>query len=171
MATTREAFEAGIDAVELDNALNKGGFADAVRTILTDDFTNAQAVDWIDALADEYFRLGQTNAATYGQWRGQIIDLGKATALELWDALQNNLTGLPASVPANESALLVTLRDERDSVDAAIDRFDVLIAAEPNGTVGRLVKDEMRTAKARLRERKQRLRSAIEAITGDPDSL
>jgi len=171
MATTREAIEAGIDAVELDNALNKGGFADAVRTILTDDFTNAQAVDWIDALADEYNRLGQTNAATYVSWRGQIIDLGKAVWLELWDALQNNLTGLPASVPANESALLVTLRDERDSIDGALERFTVLIAAEPGGTVGRLVTDEMRISKTRLRERKQALRNAIQVITGDPDSL
>jgi len=171
MTTIRDAYEAGVDAVLADNTLNKGGFADAIRTVLVSNFTNAEATAWIDAMAAEYNRLGQTNTDTYGQWRNQIIDLGKATALELFDALQVNITGLAESVPAIESALLIDLRDERDSVDAAIDRFDVLIAAEPNGTVGRLVKDEMRGSKARLRERKQRLRAAIEAITGDPDGL
>jgi len=170
MTTTRDAIEAGIDAVVLDNTLNKGGFADAVRSVLTANFTNAEAVAWLDALAVEYNRIGQTNNPTYGNWRGQILDLGKAVWLELWDALQVNITGLAETAPATQSALLISLRDERDNIDAAIDRFTALIAAEPNGTVGKLVTDEMRGSKSRLRERKQRIRAAIEAITGDPDS-
>jgi len=169
--TIRDAYEAGVDAVLLDNALNKGDFADAIRTVLVSNFTNAQAVAWIDSLAVEYNRLGQTNADTYAQWRNQIVALGSAVALELWDALQVNITGLAESVPAIESAVLIELRDERDNIDAAIDRFTVLIDAEPSGTVGRLVKDEMLGSKERLRERKQRIRSAIQAITGDPDGF
>lgn len=169
--TIRDAYEAGVDAVIADNTTNKGAFADAIRTVLTSDFTNAQATDWIDALVIEYDRIGQLNSSTFGQWRGQIIDNGKATALDLWDALQVTITGLPETVPAIESATLIALREERDNIDAAIDRFDVLIAAEPSGTVGRIVKEEMRGSKARLRDRKQRVRQLIETMTGDPDGF
>lgn len=170
MTTIRDAYEAGVDAVVADNTLNRGGFADAIRTVLTSDFTNAQAVAWIDALATEYNRLGQINNPTYNNWRGQIISLGKPTSLELWDALEGTLSGLDESVPAIASAQLLTLRDERDNIDGAIDRFDVLIAAEPGGSVGRIVKTEMRASKVNLRIRKQAVRDAIRAQTGDPDS-
>lgn len=170
MTTITDAYSAGIDAVIADNTLNRGGFADAIRTVLTANFSNAEATTWIDALAAEYNRLGLINNPTYNNFRSGIINAGKPTALDLWTALLGTLSGLAESVPAIASAQLVTLRDERDNVDAAIDRFDVLIAAEPGGTVGRLVKDEMRDSKQRLRDRKQDIRNAIQAITGDPDA-
>ena len=170
MTTTRDAIEAGIDAVIADNGLNRGGFADAIRTVLTDDFGNSQATAWIDAIAAEYNRLGLINNPTYNNLRGNFIGEGKATSLELWDALSRNIGGLPESNPAERSATLVSLRDERDNIDAAIDRLQVLIDAEPGGTVGRLVKDELRAGKQRLRDRKQAIRDVIQSLTGDPDS-
>ena len=167
--TTRDAFEAALDAIILDNGLNQNGFENAIQSVLTANFNNAEADAYVTAIVAEYFRLG-INTATYSNFRNSLLNAGKVASLALWDALNPTISGLPEASPAEQSAFLISLRDERDNIDAAIDRFNVLIAAEPNGTVGRLVKDEMRAAKVRLRERKQAVRDAIQAITGDPDN-
>ncbi len=170
MTTTRDGFEAGIDAVLADNTLNRQGFVDAVQTVITSSLSNQEGNDWVDAIATEYNRLDQINNPTYGNLRGDIISRGKPLSLALWDAFDRNISGLVESVPVIQAAQLTTLREDRDNIDAAIDRFNVLIAAEPNGPVGRLVKEEMRDSKQRLRIRKDEVRAAIAAITGDPDS-
>tara|TARA_R110002126_G_scaffold55928_6_gene149910 strand:+ start:11899 stop:12411 length:513 start_codon:yes stop_codon:yes gene_type:complete len=170
MSTTRDGFEAGVDAVIADNTLNRQGFVDAVQTVITSGLSNVEGNAWVDAMAIEYNRLDQINNPTYSNLRGDIISRGKATSMDLFDAFSNNITGLPESVPVIQAAQLTFLRDERDNIDSAIARFDVLIAAEGGGTVGRLVKDEMREAKQRLRVRKDAIRQAIGNITGDPDS-
>ena len=170
MTTVREGFEAGVDAVIADNTLNKGGFADAIRSVITSQLSNAEATAWIDDIAVEYEAMGTINNGTYNSFRGQIINDGKDKSMRLFDNVVNTLTGLPSGPPVVEAAALTTLRDERDNVDAAIDRMDVLIANEPSGTVGRLVKEQLREGKQRLKDRKTAIRAAIQAITGDPDS-
>ena len=170
MATTEEAWEAGVDAVVADSSLNRGGFADALRTVITARFTDAEAKAWIDAIAVEYNRLGILNNPTYASLRGSINNDGKDAAMALFVALGVAVNALPESVPAIEGASLVSLRDERDQINNAIDRCDVLIAAEPSGTVGRLVKDVLREGKRQLRSHRENVRSAIQAITGDPDA-
>ena len=169
MTTINEAYQAGIDAVVADNALNRGGFADAMRTVLTAQFSNAEATAWIDALAAEYNRLGIATQATYNRLRAHIL-VDPAIAREIFDALATTVNALPESEPALNSAQLIDLRDERDQINNAIDRLDVLIAAEPSGTVGRLVKDVMRDGKSNLRQFKESIRDAIRNITGDPDN-
>jgi len=169
MPTTRDAFEAGIDAVIADNTLSRGGFADAIRTVLTADFSNAEATAWVDAIAVEYNRLTIINNPTYNNLRGHIIAVTKDPALALWDAIQGTINGLAESAPAVRSAQLLELRELRDNADAALTRMDVLIAAEPAGSVGRLVKDQLRIGKQNLRDLKQNARDAIQALTGDPD--
>ena len=77
---------------------------------------------------------------------------------------------LPETQPAAEALRLLALRDDRDNIDAAIDRCNVLIAAEPGGTVGRLVKEVLRGGKDQLRGYKEDVRAQIKQITGDPDS-
>jgi hypothetical protein len=170
MTTTADAYQAGIDAVIADNTLNRGGFADALQTVLTARFTQAEATTWIDAIAAEYARLGVINNPTYNNLRGEIITEGSVTSRAMFEALAVTLNALDESVPAIQSAALLDLRDERDNINAAIDRCDALIAAEPGGTVGRLVKDVLRIGKGELRQHKQQLRDQIQNITGDPDA-
>ena len=169
MTTINEAWQAGIDAVVSDNTLNRGGFVDAMQTVITDGLSNAEGNDYVDAVAAEWNRLGQINNPTYNNLRGNII-ADPALHRELYDALAVNLNQLPAALPVLEAARLTELRDDRDNVNAALDRLDVLIAAEPGGTVGRLVKDAMRQGKTNLRQYKEQLRDEIRNITGDPDS-
>ncbi len=171
MTDTAQAFRAGIDAVIADNTLNRGGFADAIRTVLTARFTNAQATDWIDVIAAEYNRLGLINNATYNNLRGSIISASDATEAEaLFFALSVTINALPETGPAIDSAQVIDLRDERDNINAAIDRCDVLIAAESAGTIGHLVKEVLREGKRLLRQRKEDVRAQINNITGDPDA-
>lgn len=169
MTTINDAYQAGIDAVVADNTLNRAGFVDAMQTVITDGLSNAEGNAYVDALAAEFNRLGQINNPTYNNLRGNMI-ADPVLHRELYDALAVSLNALPEAVPVLVAAQLTELRDERDNVNAAIDRLDVLIAAEPGGTVGRLVKETMRDGKNTLRAHKEQLRDQIRNITGDPDS-
>lgn len=169
MTDITEAWQAGVDAVVADNTLNRGGFSTAIRTVITDGLTNAEANTYIDAVATEFNRLGLINNPTYNNLRGNII--GDPVAhMELYKALAVVLNALPEAEPVIESAELTRLRDERDNVNDTIDRADVLIGQEPAGTVGRQIKDILRDGKQQLRLYKESLRSQIENITGDPDA-
>lgn len=167
MTDTTQAYRAGIDAVIADGTLNKGGFADAIRTVLTARFSNADAIAWIDAIAVEYNRLGLINNPTYNNLRNSINDADISEAL--FDSLAS-VAQLPEGQPASASALLIDLRETRDNIDAAIDRLQAIIDAEPGGAVGRLVKEIQRNGKDLLRNEKQQVRTQIQSITGDPDN-
>lgn len=170
MPEVRDAWEAGVQAVIADNTLNRGGFVDALQTVITQGLSNAEGNAYVDAVAVEFNRLGIINNPTYNNLRGEIINEGETTAMAQFDALAIALNGLPEAEPVIDAATLMTLRDARDNVDAAITRLDDLIAAEPAGTVGRLVKETFREGKRLLRQHKQELRDQIRNITGDPDS-
>lgn len=169
MATIQEAWQAGIDAVVADNTLNRGGFVDAMQTVITDNLTNAEGNAYVDAVAAQFNALGQISGATYNNLRNNSIIPDPVLHRSLYDALAGLLNALPEAAPVIEAADLTTLRDERDNVNLAIDRLDVLIAAEPNGTVGRLVKEIFRNGKQLLRSHKEQLRDQIRNIIGDPD--
>lgn len=168
MATTTDAWQAGIDAVVADNTLTRAGFVDAIQTVLTSNFTNVEGNAWVDAVAAEFDVLGIINNPTYNNLRGHII-ADAVVHRSLFDAL-STLGQLPEIRPAEDAAELITLREERDNVDAAIDRLDVLIANEPAGPTRKLVRDVLRQGKEQLRAHKQDLRNRIQQITGDPDS-
>jgi len=171
MTDIQQAYRAGIDAVVLDNALNRGGFADAIRTVLTAQFSNADATGWIDAIAALYESVGIINNPTYNNLRGSIINAESADEAEgLFSALSASISQLPETAPAVTSAQLIDLRDERDNIDAAITRCQDIIDAEPGGTLGRLVKEVLRNGKDLLREEKRAVREQIQFITGDPDN-
>ena len=167
MTTYNEGWQAGIDAVVADPTINRGAFADAIRTVLTARFSNAEATAWIDAVAIEFERLNIINNPTYNNLRGNIID-DPVAHRSLFDSL-STVGQLAETRVAATSADLIGLREERDNINAAIDRLDVLIAAEPNGVVGRLVKDTMRQGKDSLQLRREEVRNQIRTITGDPD--
>lgn len=169
MADIADAWQAGIDAVVADNTLNRGGFVDALQTVITDNLSNAEGNAYVDAVAVEFNRLGLINNPTYNNLRGNIIS-DPAVHRSLYDALAVSINALPEAEPVLSAALLTGLRDDRDNVNDAIDRCDALIAAEPSGTVGRLVKDVLRDGKRSLREYKERLRDEIRNILGDPDA-
>ena len=169
MTTVADAYQAGIDAIVADNTLNRGGFVDAMQTVITDGLSNAEGNAYVDAVAAEFNRLGQTNNPTYNNLRSNII-ADPVLHRTLYDALAVTINALPEFTPVFEASELTRLRDDRDNADLAIDRLDVLIAAEPNGTIGRLVKDVMREGKQQIRAYKQSVRDEIRNITGDPDS-
>jgi hypothetical protein len=170
MTTAQEAWSAGIDAAVRDNTINKAGFADAIRQVLTQRFSDAQAKAWIDAVATEYHRLGLINNPTYSSLRGAITKAGADSSLALFEALGLSISVMAETIPATQSAQLVDLREDRDQIDAALARCDELIAAEPTGTVGRLIKDVLRQGKVNLRQHRMQVRSEIQVITGDPDA-
>ena len=169
MTDIATAWQAGIDAVVADPTINRGAFVDALQTVITDGLSNAEGNAYVDAVAAEFQRLGQINNPTYNNLRNNIAS-DPVTHRALYDALAASLNALPEAVPVLQAARLTDLRDERDNVDAAITRADDLIAAEPAGTVGRLIKDLLRAGKRELRQHKQTLRDEIRNITGDPDS-
>lgn len=168
MATIGEAYQAGIDAVVADNTLNRSGFVDALQTVITSNLSNAEGNDYVDAVAAEFQRLGIINNPTYNNLRNNIIS-DPTLHRALYDALAVTLNALPAAEPVIQAATLTQLREDRDNADAAITRCDDLIAAEPSGAVGRLVKEVLRDGKRLIRERKQAVRDEIQNILGDPN--
>ena len=164
-----EAWQAGIDAVVADNTLNRSGFVDAMQTVITAGLSNSEGNDYVDAVAGVYEQSNIINNATYNNLRGHIID-DPVKHRTSYDNLSNVLNQLPEFEPVRQAAVLMDLREDRDQVNAAITRCDDLIAAEPAGTVGRLVKDVLRQGKRSLREYKEQLRDQIRNETGDPDS-
>lgn len=168
MSTIGDAWQAGIDAVIADNTINRGAFADAIRTVITVRFSNSDATDWIDAVAAELERTNVINNPTYNNMRGHIID-DPVKHRELFEAMAT-ISRLPTSAVAAEALLLIELREDRDNIAAALDRSDVLIAAEPSGVVGRMIKDILRRGKDDLRQHRENVRNQIQQITGDPDS-
>jgi len=170
MTDTVQAFRAGIDAVFLDNALSAGDFNSALQSVLTAQFSNADAAAWRDAIAVELNRLELCNTPTYVSMRNQFILASTAQRAEDLFAALTTINALPETEPALLSARLIDLREDRDEVNNALARCDVLIAAEPAGTVGKLVKDVLRQGKDSLRGYREQLRTEIQNITGDPDS-
>lgn len=168
MTTVNEAWQAGIDAVIADNTISRGEFADAIRTVVTIQFSNSDATSWIDAVAAEFDRVNAINNPTYNNLRGHIIDDAVAH-LALFDSLAT-IGQLPETKPAADALELLELREQRDNINAALTRCDDLIAAEPSGVVGRLVKEVLRQGKQSLRDHKEQVRNQIRNITGDPDS-
>ena len=172
MSTIAEMWEAGVDAVIADNALNRGGFRDALKTVTGNGLSNAEAFAYIDAVAAEYERLGIINNPTYNNLRGEIINEGKVTAMAQFEALATSLNGLDAALPVLEELRLVELKEDRDEINNALDRLDVLIANEDTDSppvIRRLVKPVLREGKNLLRQQKQAIRDEIQNLTGDPD--
>lgn len=169
MATIQDAYQAGIDAVVADNTLNRGGFVDALQTVITSNLSNQEGNDYVDAVAGEFQRLGIINNATFNNLRSNII-ADPVLHLNLWIALGTTLNALPATVPVAEAAALTQLREDRDNANAAIDRLQAISDAEPGpAPVRRLVREILRDGKGRIREYKEQVRDQIKGIIGDPD--
>lgn len=170
--TIADAWQAGVDAVAADQGLSRGLFVDAMQTVITDGFNNAEGNAYVDAVVAEFHRLGLINANQWGSPNGlrRAIFDDPAAHSSLYNALAVSVNALPEALPVLEAVNLTNFRDDRDNVNDALDRLDALIAAEPNGTVGRLVKEVMREGKQQLRTYKEQLRDAIRNITGNPDS-
>jgi len=169
MSTISDVWKAGIDAVIADNTINRQGFVDAMQTVITQGLSNQEGNDYVDAVAAEYNRLGSINNPTYSSLRGDIVSRGDVASLAFYESL-TTVAQLPESKPVENALELQLLREDRDNIDAAIDRCNVLIAAEPAGPVGRLVKEVLRHGKDNLRGHKEEVRNQIKQITGDPDS-
>lgn len=168
MSTIADAWQAGINAVIADNTINRGAFADAIRTVVTIQFSNAQATAWIDAVAAELERTNVINNPTYNNLRSHVID-DPVKHRALFDSM-STVQQLVEGQPAIQALYLLELRGDRDNIDGALTRVNALIAAEPSGPVGRLVKEVLRQGKQQLRDHKEQVRNEIRTITGDPDS-
>lgn len=169
MTTVTDAWQAGIDAVVADNTLGRGGFVNAMQTVITSGLSNQEGNNYVNAVATDFNRLGQINNPSYNNLRGNII-ADAVLHRSLYDALATSLNALPEALPVISAARLTELRADRDQVDAAITRVDEIITNEPPSRVRRLVRDAIRPGKDLLRQHKQALRDEIRNITGDPDS-
>ena len=161
--TINDAWQAGVDAVVLDNTLNKGGFADAVRTVISSNYSNAQATAWIDAVADELNRVAVITNPTYINMRADIID-DPVAHMELFDAL-STIGQLPETLPGEQALELINLRAQRDEVNTSI---ATMLTFRPGQT--EQVKEALNQGIENLRGYKEQLRQRIQQITGDPDS-
>lgn len=164
MTTITDAWQAGVDAVVIDNGLTRQDFGIAVRTVLTSNFSPDTATDWVDAVATEFNRLGVINNPTWVSLRGNIISDAAAHVL-LFESLVT-VGQLPETLLATDSARIITLRADRDIIDTSIDRLTAIIDSESDN----LVKEAVRIGKQAAQEQKQRIRDTIQAITGDPDA-
>lgn len=164
MTTTSEAFQAAVDAVVLNNTLNKSGFADAIRTVVAQAYTDAEAKAWIDALAILYESLGLINNPTYSSFRNKIV-ADPVLCVQLFNALAVALNELPETGVINSALSLIDLRVERDEVQTSIDT----LAAFKTGAT-KQVKDALQLGIDQLRSYKESVRAQIKAITGDPDN-
>jgi len=165
--TSRDAYQAGIDAVVADNALTRGGFIDEIQATI-DGIDNTEGGAWVDAIAAEFNRLGIINNPTYSSLRGNIVADPVAHA-ELFDTL-STLGRMAETHVVDLHAELMTLRGDRDETNNALDRLDILIAAEPAGPTRKLVVDVLRQGKNSLRGNKAEIRQRIQQLTGDPDA-
>lgn len=165
--TSRDAYQAGIDAVVADNALTRGGFIDAIQATING-IDNAEGGAWVDAIAVEFERLAIINNPTFGSLRGHIIADPVAHG-ELFDVL-STLGRMAETQVIDLHAELMTLREDRDETNNALDRLDILIAAEPPGPTRKLVVDVLRQGKTSLRGNKEQIRQRIQQLTGDPDA-
>ncbi len=163
MTTYNEAWQAGIDAVVADSGLNKGGFADALRTVITSNFLNGDATDWIDAVAVEINRLGIINNPTYASLRSHI-NADAVVHREVFDAV-STIGALTETHVAADALSLITLRADRDEVQTSIDTMQ---GFKTGAT--RQVRDALNLGIDQLRAYKQDLRNQIQVLTGDPDS-
>jgi len=163
MSTYNDGWQAGIDAVILDNTINRGDFADAIRTVLDQLFTNGEATTWIDAVAVELERVGVINNPTYNNLRAHVIE-DPVQHRALFDSLVT-ISALPESEPAIRSASVITLRSERDEVQVSIDRLTVLKTGE-----SKQVRDAVNIGIENLRGYRESLREQIKQILGDPDA-
>ncbi len=170
MTTIIDAFEAGVDAVIADPTLSKNEFENAIRAFVTP-LSIPDADAWVTELIDEYERIDLINNPTWANFRNKIAGDLKPLSLDVFEAMASAVALLPTSPQVEEDIRLMDLREDRDNTDGALDRMDVLIAAEPPGAVGRLVKQTLRAGKDLLRANKEQIREEIKAITGDPDSL
>lgn len=162
MTTNADAFMAGVDAAILDNTLNRGGFADAVRTVATINVSDAEAKAWIDAIATEYERLGIINNATYGALRSEVISEGATVARALFEALATTINAMPEDSPINFSVRKTDLRAERDEVDGNITTLQGLKTGQP-----KQVKEAIDLGINELRGHKERVKTELVNL-GDP---
>ena len=158
MSTNADAWQAGIDAVIADNTLNRGGFADAIRTVATLS-SNAETTAWIDAIAVALESIGIINNPSYNNLRAEIIIEGAVVARGQFDALQTLINALPESTSINVELRKLFLRAERDQVDGNI---DTLKGFRPGQN--RQVRDAINLGIAGLREYKQSVKDELKGI-------
>lgn len=164
MTTVTEAFEAGVAAVIADNTLNKAGFRDAVKTVIDQRLSNAEATAWIDALIAEYNRLGQ-NGTSYANWRNKLINDGAALSMELFDAFAVAINALPESTQPNLAVRIINLRAERDEINTSISTVQ---GFKPGQT--KQVRDALDESVTRLQALREVVRDELRGLTGDPDT-
>ena len=170
MTTVADAYNAAVDAVIADPNLNRAGFVDAMQGVITRGLSNAEGNAFVDAMATLYQSLNQINNNTYAQLRGDIVDDGADVAKEKFIAFATAINTLPETGPLLVAANLIDLREDRDNINAAIDRLEELRVAEPNSPFARLVRSALNQGKQQIREYRQQIRDAIQSATGDPDS-
>lgn len=164
MATINEVYAAVVDAIIVDSGTSRAAALDIIRTF-TDGVSNAEAGDWIDAVAGDYFRLALISNDNYAQLRNGISADGATLAKDKFNALIDSINQLAETPVVVRGIELQDLRAERDEIDGSITTVQGFRTGQPLQVI-----DALNVGINALREQKQRVRDAIERITGDPDS-
>lgn len=165
MTTIADTFNAAVDAVIADNTLNRGGFVDAMQTVVTTGLSNAEGNDFCDALAVLYQSLNQINNATYNNLRGNIISDGADVAKDKFDAFSTRVNALPETVPIFDAIRLMDLRAARDEINASITTMQGFKTGQTQQ-----VRDALNEGINHLQALREQVRNEIRGLTGDPDS-
>ena len=163
MTTISDAWQAGIDAVVADNTLNRAGFVDALQTVITQRFSNAEGNAWCDAVATEFNRLGLINQPTYNRLRAHII-ADPVIHRSLFDALQATISTMPETLVAVTSLRIINLRADRDEVNTSISTLQGFKTGQTQQ-----VRDSLDAGIAALRQQRENIREALRGLIGDPD--
>lgn len=158
MSTNADAWKAGIDAIIADNTLNRGGFADAIRTVATIS-SNAEVIDWIDEIAIGWETIGIINNPTYNSLRAEIINEGATVAQAQFESLQTLVNALPSTLIINADLRKQDLRAERDQIDA-----NIVTLVDLKDGENRQVKEAINLGINHLRQYKEQVRDELKAI-------
>lgn len=120
MTDIRDAYEAVCDAVVADPGISRND-AGVIIEGFGPTMAGVAARDWLNAVALEYFGLGiVADPGSFARWKDEIVIVGTAVALNLFDALLSRINSLPETFPVNDAIIHESLIQELATIPANI---------------------------------------------------
>lgn len=120
MNTIVDAYEAVCDAVVLDPDISRNDCGVIVEGF-GPTMAGVEARDWLNAIALEYFGLGiVATPGSFARWKDEIVIVGTAVALNLFDALLSRINSLPETPPVSDAINTESLTQELASIPANV---------------------------------------------------
>lgn len=120
MNTIVDAYEAVCDAVVLDPGISRND-AGVIVEGFGPTMAGAEARDWLNAIALEYFGLGiVATPGSFARWKDEIVIVGTATSINLFDALLSRINSLSETIPVNDAITIESLTQELATIPTNI---------------------------------------------------